>query len=114
MTIADRIKALRDELAGATPGPWRGEGAHDICSPAAKPYIADVAGNYHFEEGGIVEESDRDAIVALMNAAPALLAVAEAALALTAEIAAPVADHVMRRVLLQKAEAALARLAESS
>lgn len=81
MTPADKLKELREALEGATPGPWSAceDDDHEIQSPAAKPFIADVAGNYEWEEGGIIRRADRDAIVALMNAAPALIAIAEAA-----------------------------------
>lgn len=71
MTTLD-LTHLETLLAAATPGPWypHARDEHDIEDSDGLT----VAGNYHYEEGGVCRQEDRDLIVALRNAAPALIA----------------------------------------
>ena len=66
MTTIDELNRLHE---AATKGPWRPQenDEHDIEADSG-----DVAGNYDWEEGGIVNVEDRDAIVALHNAWPSI------------------------------------------
>lgn len=67
MTPADKLKELREALEGATPGPWKVWPEYGISpEPGVSLSLDDDGPNVR-------------AIVALMNAAPALLAIAEAA-----------------------------------
>jgi hypothetical protein len=74
--MTDRIDELQRLHEAATKGPWRpqADDEHDIEADAGE-----VVGNYDWEEGGCIHRSDRDLIVAMRNALPALLRVARAA-----------------------------------
>jgi hypothetical protein len=74
--MTDRIEELQRLHEAATKGPWRpqADDEHDIEADAGE-----VVGNYDWEEGGCIHRSDRDLIVAMRNALPALLRVAMAA-----------------------------------
>jgi hypothetical protein len=66
MSTIDELNRLHE---AATKGPWRPQenDEHDIESDSG-----DVVGNYAWEEGGCIHREDRDAIVALHNAWPAI------------------------------------------
>jgi hypothetical protein len=74
--VTDRIEELQRLHEAATKGPWRpqADDEHDIEADAGE-----VVGNYDWEEGGCIHRGDRDLIVAMRNALPALLRVARAA-----------------------------------
>lgn len=69
------IGKLKQVLADATPGEWKIRWHH--IGSVSTGY--DIAGIYDYDEGGIIYPEDALAIVALYNAAPALLAELEAA-----------------------------------
>jgi len=86
----DNLKKLHD---ATTPGPWVHQddpyafdvgyswcaNGHEITTLDAGKYGASVAGNYDHEAGGIIHQKDRDFIIAMRNATPAILALVEAA-----------------------------------
>lgn len=76
--IRARLDALAEVEAQATRGPWRTKG-----HPTGPPIVAGAWDVIVYDEGAPGEE-DAAAIVALRNAAPALLALAEAAVRLVA------------------------------
>ena len=82
MSRREELKRLH---AAATPGPWVRNRAHGVRS---EDYVVTVAGliqvldddGFLSHSGGVTSHADRDAIVALHNAAPALFALAELAI----------------------------------
>lgn len=90
-----KLEDLERLLAAATPGPWEsrddeyGNEYWRVTTVGADPYdyarVAFDDGGAHGEHVRKCTPETRDAIVALMNAAPALLRVAKAAREMVAE-----------------------------
>jgi len=66
------LENLETLLAAATPGPW--EESKNDPNGIGNASGGDVASNYANSQGGICYQEDRALIVALRNAAPALIA----------------------------------------
>lgn len=81
--IQKQLDAIKQRAEAATPGPWRKpdeyDDGHDIhCGPVDGPIK--IAGNYDYEEGGILETADRDFISSARTDVPRLVAALEHAL----------------------------------
>lgn len=86
--MSDRIAALREKLAEATPGPWtawNGQGHSGTCTIHSPGHMSVRNGRKVFEcddecgEREMESEADARLIVSAVNALPALLDVVEAA-----------------------------------
>ncbi|WP_145961961.1 MULTISPECIES: hypothetical protein [Rhodococcus] len=73
MNMNETIAEGRRLDAAATPGPWEVRPSGGGFKIGDSQQYDAVAGNYEYEEGGVIEENDADLIVWARNNLPALL-----------------------------------------